>query len=564
MAEAPAQRSGGLPARSQSDLFEGLGSLNILRQLGLLIGLAASVAIGVAVVLWAQGKDYLPLYADLERMDPADVMQILQTNEIPFKIDEKSGALLVAADQLYKARLQLAGAGISPDGSFGFELLDQQQPLGTSQFMESARFKRSLEGELARTITSIRAVRGARVHLAIPESSSFIRDRRKPSASVFVDLYTGAGLTPEQVRAIANLVASSISEMQLEDVTVVDQRGKLLSNFSADAEMAMANKQLEYVQQVEQRLAKRIDSILAPLLGEGRFRAEVSADIDFTQIEQADEVFSPDGPVIRSEQTMEESRGGAAVGGVPGALSNQPPATGQAPEQVAAGAGAAAGADGKPAGTSRVQAVRNYELDRTISYTRYQTGRLQRLSVAVVVDHQRVTDPDSGETSSQPLPAEELDRLTALIRDAVGYSAERGDSVNVISQPFIPTEVPPEPEIAETPLWQQPWVLQLARQLGAVFLVLFLIFGVLRPVMKSLTDNARDARELEASRALGEFSGDLGDIGNATVTLSGGDNMLLPGPNENYEQQVNAIKGLIAEDPGRVAQVVKSWVASGE
>ncbi|MFT5579926.1 MAG: flagellar M-ring protein FliF, partial [Paraglaciecola psychrophila] len=276
MATVPAELGDGGKVSRQSDLFEGIGGLGMLRQVGLLLGLAMSVALGFAVVLWSQDQDYLPLYASLDQMDPTDVLNTLQSSQIQYKVDPNTGALLVVADQIHDARLKLAGAGISPDGSFGLEMLDKEQPLGTSQFMENARFKRGLEGELARTIASIRSVRNARVHLAIPKSSAFIRDKRKPTASVFLSLYNGRSIHSEQVRAIANLVSSSIPEMALESVTVVDQMGNLLSNFAIDEELAIANKQLDYSRQYEIRLVNRVSSILAPVLGDEGFRAEVS------------------------------------------------------------------------------------------------------------------------------------------------------------------------------------------------------------------------------------------------------------------------------------------------
>lgn len=558
----PAEAETDTAPAKQNDLLEGLGALSIFRQLGVMFGLAASVAIGFWIVLWSQGEDYLPLYANLDQMDPADVLNILQTNQIEHKVDPKTGALLVVSDQIHDARLKLAGAGISPDGSFGFEMLEKEQPLGTSQFMENARFKRSLEGELARTISSIRAVKGARVHLAIPKTSAFIRDPRKPSASVFLDLYSGSGINGDQVRAIANLVASSIPELSIENVTVVDQRGNLLSNFEIDSNMAVAHKQLEYVQTLENRLVKRIGSILEPIIGADRFRAEVAADIDFTKVEQTDEMYNPDLPAVRSEQVVEESRGGAGgIGGIPGALSNQPPADAEAPEQAAGGGAAAEG--GK--GSARRQSVRNYELDRTISHTRHQVGRVKRLSVAVLVDNLVKTNTETGETTSVPLPQEELDRLTILVKDAIGYDAVRGDSVSIINSAFIPEEeVEPMP-IVEPPIWEQPGIMGYVRMAGAFLVLLILFFGVLRPVMRSLADNAKEMREMEAQRALGELSGDLGgDLSDETVTLSGGDSLLLTGPNEGYQQQLNAVKGLVAEDPNRVAQVVKKWVATGE
>lgn len=545
----------------QNDLLDGLGSLGVFRQLGVMFGLAASVAIGFWIVLWSQGEDYLPLYANLDQMDPTDVLNILQTNQIEHKVDPKSGALLVVSDKIHDARLKLAGAGISPDGSFGFELMEKEQPLGTSQFMENARFKRSLEGELARTISSIRTVKGARVHLAIPKASAFIRDPRKPSASVFLDLYSGSGINADQVRAIANLVASSISELSIENVTVVDQRGNLLSNFEIDANMAVAHKQLEYVQTLESRLVKRIGSILEPIVGADKFRAEVAADIDFTKVEQTDEMYNPDLPAIRSEQVVEESRGGAGgIGGIPGALSNQPPADAEAPELAGAGQG---GGDAK--GSARRQSVRNFELDRTISHTRHQVGRIKRLSVAVLVDNLVKTNAETGETTSVPMAQEELDRLTILIKDAVGYDAVRGDSVNIINSAFMPEEAVEPMPVVEPPIWEQPGIMGYVRMAGAFLILMILFFGVLRPVMRSLADNAKEMREMEAQRALGELSGDLGgDLSDETVTLSGGDSLLLTGPNEGYQQQLNAVKGLVAEDPNRVAQVVKKWVATSE
>lgn len=557
MAALPAEVGDSSPALRQSDLFDGIGGLGVLRQAGLMIGLAASVALGFAVVLWSQDEDYMPLYANLDQMDPTDVLNTLQANQIQYKVDTKTGALLVVSNQIYDARLKLAGAGISPDGSFGLEMLDKEQPLGTSQFMESARFKRGLEGELARTISSIRSVRNARVHLAIPKTSAFIRDKRKPSASVLLSLYNGRAIQSEKVRAIANLVSSSIPELMIDAVTVVDQQGNLLSNFTIDAEMAIANKQLEYTSQYESRLADRIGSILVPVLGDDGFRAKVSVDLDFTQVEQTDELFNPDLPAIRSEQTIEETRSNSSEGGVPGALTNQPPAGGQIANQ--------GGVTANTGGNSRRQAVRNYELDRTISHTKHQVGRLRRLSVAVLVDNISKRDPESGEISSTPVDLELLNNLTTLIKNTVGYSEARGDSVSIINSAFIPKVPIEELIIEEAPVWEQTWALNIAKQVGGGLFLLLLVFGLLRPVMRGLTDNAQEIREMEAQRALGELSGDLGGgLEDETVTLSGGDGLLLGGPNENFDQQLNAVKGLVAEDPGRVAQVVKKWVAASE
>lgn len=543
-------------------LLEGFYSLNLMRQLGLMVGVAASAAIGLALVLWVQGGDYKPLYASLEYVDAGKIMAVLDANEIKYKLDEKSGALLVDADKLHMARLKLADAGMAGDRAAGFELLDKEQPLGSSQFMETTRYRRSLEGELARTIMAISSVRNARVHLAQPKSSVFIRDTRKPSASVLLEMYPGTSLAKDQVRAIANLVASSVPDMQLADVTVVDQKGNLLSRFDDDNDLEEAEKHLAYSKKVEDRVKTRIDDLLRPLLGDGKYRAQVSADVDFTAVEQADETYNPDLPAMRSEQTMEEQRAAGTVdGGVPGALSNQPPAAGTVPEQVnQQAAGAAPGAAAPAPQDSRRSATRNYELDRTVSYTRHQVGRIKRITVAVAVDDLSLPG-EEGKTTRKQWDQAELDRLTILIKDAVGFDAARGDSVNVINTAFMAV---PEEEVVfeETPVWQQ-LALEYARPVaGFIFALMFLLL-VVRPVFRNLSA-AGGARSFDSEPSLAAMGAAGGEGGDTTVTLSGGDTLLLPSPNESYEQQLNAVKGLIAEDPGRVAQVIKRWVAQGE
>jgi flagellar M-ring protein FliF len=403
-----------------------------------------------------------------------------------------------------------------------------------------------------------------------------VRDARPATASVFVELFPGSALVPAQVKSIVNLVASSIPQLKPENVTVVDQKGNLLSQMALEEpELAQANRQLEYTRRVEQRLLERINSILEPLIGSNKFRAEVAADVDFTAVEQADEIYNPDLPALRSEQRLAESRGETTAGGVPGALSNQPPADGVAPEQAGPQgtgptAAPAAGAPGTAGSRGREQYVRNYELDRTLSYTRHQVGKLRRLTVAVAVDDKLQPAAADGASAAAAWSPEELERLAILVRNAVGFDPARGDIVNVINSPFIATPVEEGAGTdAATPWWQQGWVRDLAKQGVGVLVVLVLVFAVLRPVMKSLSQNVREGRPAAAGfgeLGVGELGGDgaMAAMGGDKVTLSGGDGMLLPGPDNSYEQQITAIKGMIAEDPGRVAQVVKKWVASGE
>ncbi|MGH1472231.1 MAG: flagellar basal-body MS-ring/collar protein FliF [Cellvibrionaceae bacterium] len=571
MAEAAQDLSGSTAlspsakGNATNDLVEGFNGLNLLRQVGLMVGLAISVAVGFAAVMWSQEKEYRPMYGSLDRLDSAEVVQIFEANDITYKVDGASGALLVAADDVNKARLRLAEAGISDDKSVGFELLDKEQPLGSSQFMENARYRRGLEGELARTITSIRSVRSARVHLAIPKASVFVRDNREPRASVFIELYPGRTLSPQQVQAVANIVASSISELKLENVTIVDQKGQLFELEIESPEFMMAGKQREYTRKLEKDYTKRVNSILEPIVGVQNYRAEVSAEVDFTSVEQAAETFNPDLPAIRSEQTVEEARSsGAETAGIPGALTNQPPGNAQAPEV------AGANGDGTAAASptnSRSQATRNYELDRTVSYTKHQVGQLKRLTVAVVLNDRVTVDPESGAETRITWTESELERLGILVRDAVGFSAARGDSVNIINSSFLKEDVIDIP-FESTPIWQEDWFLSILKIAGTVFIIIALLFGLLRPILKSLAagglqnkalDEAREAAALESSGMDGS-----GASNDETVTLSGGNALSLPSPDKGYEQHLSMVKGMIAEDPGRVAQVVKRWAAAEE
>lgn len=541
----------------------GFGTLGVIRQLGLMVGLAASVAIGFAVVLWSQQPDYRVLFSNVDFADANQAIEQLNLAGIPYNFDAQGRAIMVPADRVNDARLRLAAEGFTSDKTVGFELLDQDQGIANSQFLENARYRRGLEGELARTISSLVSVRSARVHLAIPKESVFVRDQRQPRASVFLDLVSGRMLEGDQVAAIANLVASSIADLDVQDVTVVDQRGRLLNTREADEDVVLAARQLEYSRSIEATLLNRVNSILQPVVGLGRFRAEVSAEVDFTQIEQADEVYNPDLPALRSEQTMEESRAqNAAAQGVPGALSNQPPGVATAPELAdAAGTGGMAGGS---AGTSREQATRNYELDRSVSYTRHQSGRVSRLSVAVVVDDiQTVTD--NGDSVRTEWTQEELDQLRQLVENAVGYKAVRGDSVSVQNNAFIVE--PPDELLEDAAIWEQEWVWDLARQVAAGVFVLVLVLGVLRPIMRNLASQVGGGSGGSGLGPAGDISAELDGLDDASgdrVTFSSGSGGMMPTPNESYEYQVNAIRSMVAEDPAKVAQAVRQWVADRE
>ncbi|MFG0380598.1 flagellar basal-body MS-ring/collar protein FliF [Pseudomonas sp. zbq_18] len=568
--------------------LENLSDMSMLRQIGLLVGLAASVAIGFAVVLWSQQPDYKPLLGNLAGMDSNQVMEVLNAADITYTVEPNSGALLVKSDELGRARMKLAAAGVAPsDGNVGFEILDQEQSLGTSQFMEATRYRRGLEGELARTVSSLNNVKAARVHLAIPKSSVFVRDERKPTASVLVELYPGRALEPSQVMAIVNLVATSVPELTKSQVTVVDQKGNLLSDQQELSELTMAGKQFDYTRRMESLFTQRVHNILQPVLGNGRYKAEVSADVDFSAVESTSEMFNPDQPALRSEQQVNEQRSSSLPPqGVPGALSNQPPGAAAAPEQANAqaappgpvqpgqplldanGAQITDPATGQPMlapypADKREQSTRNFELDRSISYTKQQQGRLKRLSVAVVLDDKVNINAETGEVTRSPWGAEDLARFTRLVQDSVGFDASRGDSVSVINAPFS-TEL--GDEVIETPFYTQPWFWDIVKQVLGVLFILVLVFGVLRPVLNNITNPARAAGGAGADGdvELGDMGGLDGELSADRVSLGGPQSILLPSPSEGYDAQLNAIKSLVAEDPGRVAQVVKEWINADE
>ncbi|MGY2138517.1 flagellar basal-body MS-ring/collar protein FliF [Pseudomonas reactans] len=584
---APAKADGKPPLFGLSFL-ENLSEMTMLRQVGLMVGLAASVAIGFAVVLWSQQPDYRPLYGSLAGMDSKQIMETLAAADIAYTVEPNSGALLVKADDVARARMKLAAAGVTPsDSNIGFEILDKDQGLGTSQFMEATRYRRGLEGELARTISSLNNVKGARVHLAIPKSSVFVRDERKPSASVLVELFAGRSLEPGQVLAIVNLVATSVPELSKSQITVVDQKGNLLSDQAENSALTQAGKQFDYSRRVESMLTQRVHNILQPVLGNDRYKAEVSADVDFSAVESTSEQFNPDQPALRSEQSTSEQRT-AANGppqGVPGALSNQPPAPASAP-QTTGGTAASAGAiqpgqplldangqqimdpaTGQPMlapypADKRNQSTKNFELDRSISHTKQQQGRVNRLSVSVVVDDQVKVNAADGAVTRAPWTADELARFTRLVQDAVGFDASRGDSVSVINMPFSAErgEV-----LAEPSFYSQPWFWDIVKQVLGVLFILVLVFGVLRPVLNNITGNGKKQLALAGGDVeLGGMGGLDGELANDRVSLGGPQSILLPSPSEGYDAQLNAIKSLVAEDPGRVAQVVKEWINADE
>ncbi|MGV3742806.1 MAG: flagellar basal-body MS-ring/collar protein FliF, partial [Burkholderiaceae bacterium] len=472
----------------------GLTQTPIGKKLMLGAGIAAVIAMMVAVWLWSQKPDYRVLFSNFSDRDGGAIVASLQQLNIPYKFAEGGSAILVPAENVYDARLKLASQGLPKGGNVGFELMENQK-LGVSQFLEQVNFQRALEGELARSIQAVAAVQSARVHLALPKNSVFVRDQQSPTASVLLNLNQGRILDPQQVSAIVHLVASSVPNLPAKNVTVVDQSGNLLSN--ADR-IAGANgldpSQLKYVQELQQSIVKRIESIITPIVGANNVRAEATADVDFSRVEQAAEMYkpnqTPEAVVIRSQQSSESKsvNGANQAGGVPGALTNQPQPNATAP--INGAPAAANGAAGAPADstTSNLQkdTTVNYEVDKTIRYVQQPMVGLKRLSVAVVVNHRQTLDKN-GKLISTPLSEAEKTQITDLVKEAMGYSKERGDSLNVVNSPFV---VPAQEKIAEVPLWKQPEMLQMAKEVGKYLLaglvLLYLFFKFLKPMLNNL------------------------------------------------------------------------------
>lgn len=561
------------------------GVLPGLRQVLLLAGLAAAIAVALWLVLWSRGDDWAPLYSQLGERETSQVVDALAAAAVPNRLDTSTGQVMVPREQLREARMRLAAQGLPQSDALGIEMIQKDSPFGTSQFMEGARYQSALETELARTIAKVMGVQGARVHLALPRQTAFVRDEKRTSASVMLQLYAGRRLEAGQVQAIVHLVASSVPELEAGDVTVVDQSGNLLSETQGDDALTASSRQREYTRELEADYQRRIENLLAPLVGAGKVRAGVTADLDFTQQEVTREDFDPTQQVVRSEQTSMDQRAAGVGGaeGVPGSLSNQPPGTvpltgpgapgtvaapgapATAAASVAAAAGAAAGGPTGGTANSNVaqRATRNFEIDRTISHVRNPVGTVRRLSVAVVIDNRVVTGAD-GKPATRPVPAEELARYTALVRDVIGFDEQRGDRVQVLNESFQATE-PAAAALPHEPLWSQPATQGYIRQGVAVLLVLLVAAFVLRPVMKGLfpapTAAGGGSTVLLAHRAAPADV--LLEPGLARQGLPAPATPLaaLPSP-QHYEQQVANARARVGQDPRRAAQVVKEWVAA--
>jgi flagellar M-ring protein FliF len=541
-----------------------LERLRALPRLPLMLGGALLVAVIVAAALWSRAPEYRVLFTNMGERDGGAIVSALTQMNVPYRFAEGGGALLVPADKVYETRLQLASQGLPRGGSTGFELLDNTK-FGASQFTEQINYQRALEGELARSIESVQAVEKARVHLALPRQSLFVRERQAPSASVVLTLYPGRSLSEAQVAAIAHLVSSSVPNLDPANISLVDQRGRLLSSPGAEGRGLDAS-QFNYVRDLEQTYVQRIQAILTPLLGPGNAHAQVSAEVDFSRQEQTSESWRPNQEPgqasIRSQQTSESSQsGGLPAQGVPGALTNQPPAdttaplvnppappvAGQPPAPAAAGTVNGATVPAQPAGNARREATTNYELDRTVNHIKRAVGTVQRLSVAVVVNYR----PDD-EGVAVPLPPEELDQLRNLVREAMGYSADRGDTLNVVNGRFAV-----DADADAIVWWKDPHFIDLIKTVGGWVLlvigVLWLWLAILRPLIRGRPPTVEEAARAAASaQAAAESSLSEEEMAAKREARERDRN--------RYESNLETARELANKDPRAVAWIIRSWI----
>lgn len=537
------------PAAGMAGFAQSAAGRNII----LMVGAALAVAVMAGVWMWSQQPDYRVLFSNFSDRDGGAIVASLQQMNIPYKYAEGGGAILVPATQVHDARLKLASQGLPKGGNVGFELMENQK-LGVSQFHEQVNFQRALEGELARSIQAIAQVAAARVHLALPKASVFLRDQQKPTASVLINLHPGRSLDQQQVNAVVHLVASSVPELPPKNVSVIDQNGNLLSQNDKPRDAnGLDPSQLKYVQELQQSIVKRIESIITPIVGADNVRAEATADVDFSHTEQAAEIYKPNqepnSGTVRSQQSSEALNGTqGGPGGVPGALSNQPPAPATAPLTVpAAGAAGTTGANIAPGASVQKDVTVNYEVDKTVRYVQQPMGGVKRLSVAVVVNYKREVGKD-GKVTMKPLSDAEKTQIADLVKEAMGFNRDRGDTLNVVNSPFAGMD---KEKIEPLPIWKQPdSMLQLAKDVGryvlGIVLLLLLYFKILKPIWARIDASLQPV----PPPALEQSVEDADDI--VEIQPRG------------YTHNLNRAKQLARDDPKLVANVVKSWVGTNE
>ncbi|MCG9647029.1 flagellar M-ring protein FliF [Vibrio brasiliensis] len=533
---------------------------NSQRNLVLSAVLAAIVAAIIVVALWSSTQSFRPLYSQQERFDTGEIVSVLESEGINYRLQEKNGQVLVAEGEVARIRMLLAAKGVKAKLPTGLDSLQEDSSLGTSQFMETARYRHGLEGELVRTIISLNAVSNARVHLAIPRQTLFVRQNSEaPSASVMLELKPGEELKPPQVEAIINLLVGSVTGMKPEQVSVIDQYGRLLSADVASAEAGKVNaKYLDYQKSVEKQIIQRAADMLTPIVGPSNFRVQVAADMNFSQVEETQEILD-NTPIVRNEHTITNNSIDQIALGVPGTLSNQPPVTGEVPTQDSQNTNA------------RSEINRQYAVGSSVRRTQYQQGQIEKLSVSVLLN-------EAAAPNGTAWTEDEKSQISTMITDAVGIADQRGDSFSIMSFNFTPLAIEAPPSI---PWWQDPTVQQPMRYVIGGMLGMAMIFFVLRPLIMHLTGADTRSQELEfadpqdepvydnlQTREEREREEDLNrKLSEKGIAASSGLNVgndMLPPPGSPLEIQLKHLQLIANEEPERVAEVLKQWVNVNE
>ena len=541
------------PAVGMPAFGAALARLTPQQKLGGAIGIALLIAVLVGGLLWTREPPMAILFANFDERDGGDIMAALQQQNIPYKIAEGGRAVMIPQAQVHEVRLRLASQGLPKGGLVGFEVMEKQK-LGISQFAEQVNYQRGLEGELSRTIGSLASVAGARVHLAIPKQSAFLRDEQKATASVVVNMRSGLRLEPAQISGIVHLVAASVPQLNPLNVSVIDQNGTLLSQPRNGVQQTLDPGQIGYVRELEADVVRRIEGILGPVVGGRNVRAQVTADVDFSAFEQVAENYKPNPApetAIRSQQTSETGTGNPAAIGVPGAVSNPPPVPATAPlTQPPVAGGSAAG--GAAAGINYARnATINYEVDKTIRHTKGQPGGIRRLSVAIVINPPTEPDKRTGKPVAVPLSADKLKQIDALAREAMGFTAARGDTINIAAAPFAAEAVE---EVASLPIWKDAGMIALIKEIARYVLIALLLWFVwtrfLRPVVERMTPPPPPpvAEPSEAEKA--------GEAAELALEMAGEAHMM-------YEQKLAQAREYAKKDPRAVAHIIKEWMDGG-
>jgi len=556
MPEKPSmeQNIEGENTESGSPFIKNLTTLSVAKQVSLVIALAATLSLAVGVVIWSQSSSYTLLFGSMDAKDMTEVIQTLEQEKVPYQVESKSGAILVPNENVHALRLKLAALGFPKQAATGYQILDIEQGFGISQFKETTRYHRALEGELAKSVSSLNSVKSARVMLGLPKRSVFVRKLQEPTASVVIKLYPGRSLNDEQVNAVVYLVSASIPNMKPKSVTVVDQRGNLLTSDQQIGGMSINLKQLDYVRQIENTLSRRIIQLLSPIVGgEHKIRAQVTAELDFTQQEQTRENYEPNPEAIRSEQEVKEINRNEGPMGIPGALTNQPPKAGLAPEE---------GYDYEKdpnLKNSKEKRTKNYEIDRTISHIKNSLGSIIKISAAVVIDDKLSTD-EAGKEVRTPISEEDLKKYRKLVSDTVALDESRGDTLSIVNASFIYEKE----EYVGTEIWEEPWFWNLIKQLIAGILILILVFVVIRPMLRELgkkeesslgylEDVAEEEDELENADEIAKALEQMNEQVQETAEE-------IEDESQEDKDLIEKVKAIVSAEPKLASHIIKQWI----